>query len=363
MTDATHTSTARDVFYDGIGRAKAPRQPTMLAAVYRQYGGPDVVTLARMPKPTPKPDEILVAIRATTVNSGDWRARSLELPAGFRLLGRLVFGLRGPRQPILGTEFAGVVEAVGSEVTRFRPGDEVVGFPGGRYGSHAEYRAIRENALIDLKPANLSFEQAAALSFGSVTALPFLRDKAKVAKGDKVLVVGASGAVGVAAVQIAKHFGAEVTAVTSTPNVDLVASLGADKVIDYKKVDFATTGETWDIILDTTGTVSFARCDRALNPGGRLVAVQGSLQQALGIGNPPKASGKTVIAGVPPIDLAGYRTIMQLAASGALRPVIDRVYDLGDAAHAHAYVDTGRKRGSVVLTVGSSTNEAEDNCG
>jgi NADPH:quinone reductase-like Zn-dependent oxidoreductase len=203
MTDATHTSTARYTFFDGISsRPAASRQRTMLAAVYRQYGGPDVVTLARMPKPTPKPDEVLVAIRASTVNSGDWRARSLNLPGGFGFLGRPVFGFRGPRQPILGTEFAGVVEAVGSEVTRFRPGDEVVGFPGGRYGSHAEYRAIRENALIDFKPANLSFEQAAALSFGSVTALPFLRDKAKVAVGDKVLVVGASGAVGVAAVQI-----------------------------------------------------------------------------------------------------------------------------------------------------------------
>jgi NADPH:quinone reductase-like Zn-dependent oxidoreductase len=335
----------------------------MKAIIYRRYGGPDVVTLAEVPKPTPKPNEVLVSIRATSVNSGDWRARSLEMPAGFALLGRLVFGLTGPRQPILGAEFAGVVEAVGVEVTRFRPGDEVVGFPGGRFGSHAEFRTMPEDGMIEFKPAKLSFEEAAALSFGSANALPFLRHKAKIKRGDQVLVIGASGAVGTAAVQIAKHFGAEVTAVTSTPNVDLVASIGADRVIDYNRVDFATTGATWDIIFDTTGTAPFSRCESSLRPGGRLVAVQASFSQILGIGKPAKASGKKVIASVAALRREDYRDIMELAASGALRPVIDRVYDLEDAAAAHAYVDTGRKRGSVVLTVGNKTTEAGDNCG
>jgi NADPH:quinone reductase-like Zn-dependent oxidoreductase len=316
-----------------------------------------------VPKPSPKPNEVLVAIRATTVNSGDWRARSLELPAGFGFLGRLVFGFKGPRQPILGTEFSGVVEAVGTKVTRFKPGDEVVGFPGGRFGSHAEFRTMPEDGLIEFKPANLSFEEAAALSFGSATALPFLRDKAKIKQGDQVLVVGASGAVGVAAVQIAKHLGADVTAVTSTNNVDLVASIGADRVIDYKKVDFATTGDSWDVIVDTTGTAPFSRCEGSLKPGGRLVAVQAGISQILGIGKPSKASGKTVIASVTALRLEDYRYIVALAASGALRPVIDRTYGLEDAAAAHAYVDTGRKRGSVVLTVATKTSEAEDNCG
>lgn len=327
----------------------------MRAALYRRYGGPDVVVVGEAPKPVPKRNEVLIRIHATTVNSGDWRARSLDLPRGFGFFGRLAFGFRGPRQPILGGEFAGVIEAVGAEVTRFSPGDEVVGFPGGRFGSHAEYRTMAEDGLIDFKPPNLSFEEAAALSFGSTTALPFLRDKARMKRGDEVLVVGASGAVGVAAVQIAKHFGAVVTAVTSTANADLVASIGADKVIDYKKVDFAATGDAWDIILDTTGTVPFARCEHSLKPGGRLVAVQASLSQILGIGKPSKASGKKVIAAVAPLRREDYRVIMELAASGALRPVIDRVYGLEDAVEAHAYVDTGRKRGSVVLTVAASS--------
>jgi NADPH:quinone reductase-like Zn-dependent oxidoreductase len=274
-----------------------------------------------------------------------------------------VFGFTRPRQPILGTEFAGVVEAIGAKVTRFKPGDAVVGFPGGRFGSHAEYRAMPEDGLIDFKPAHLTFEQAAALSFGSTTALPFLREKAKIKQGDEVLVVGASGAVGVAAVQIAKHFGASVTAVTSTANVALVAALGADRVIDYKSVDFATTGDTWDIIFDTTGTAPFSRCETSLKPNGRLVAVQAGVSEILGIGKPSKASGKTLIASVAPLRREDYRTIIAMAASGALKPVIDRVYNLEDAADAHAYVDTGRKRGSVVLTMGTAPDEADDLCG
>jgi NADPH:quinone reductase-like Zn-dependent oxidoreductase len=370
MTDATPISTfaARNDFaYDanrGPQHARSAGAIKMKAAVYRRYGGPNVVGLAEVAKPAPKPNEVLVRIRATTVNSGDWRARSLHMPAGFAFLGRLVFGFNGPRQPILGTEFAGVVEAVGAKVTRFKPGDAVVGFPGGRFGSHAEYRTMPEDGLIDFKPANLSFQEAAALSFGSATALPFLRDKAKIKRGDQVLVVGASGAVGVAAVQIAKHFGADVTAVTSTTNLALVASLGADRVIDYKEVDFAATGDTWDIIIDTTGTAPFDRCENSLKPGGRLVAVQAGFSQILGIGKPSKASGKTLIASVAPLRREDYRTIIALAASGALRPVIDRIYDLEDAAAAHAYVDTGRKRGSVVLTVGTETTEDDEgDCG
>lgn len=323
----------------------------MKAMTYSRYGGPNVVTLAEVPMPSPKPNEVLIRILATTVTSGDWRARSLKMPTGFGLLGRLVFGLTGPRQPILGTELAGIVETVGKAVTRFKPGDEVIAFPGGRFGSHAEYRTMPEDGMIALKPSNLTFEEAASLSFGSTNALPFLRDKAKIKRGDQVLVVGASGAVGTAAVQIAKHFGAVVTGVTSTSNVKLVASIGADRVIDYKQQDFTTTGDTWDIIVDTTGTVPFNRCASSLKPGGRLVAVAGSLAQWLGIGNPPTASGMTVISGVVTAKPDDLRYIAMLASSGALKPVIDRTYRLEDAAEAYAYVDTGRKRGSVVLTV------------
>lgn len=321
----------------------------MKAMTYRRYGGPEVVTMSDVPTPSLKPNEVLVRILATTVTTADWRARSLRMPGGFGLFARPVFGLVRPRQPILGTELAGVVESISPAVTRFRPGDEVVAFTGGRFGCHAEYRAIAEDGMIALKPANLCFEEAASLSFGAMNALPFLRDKARIRRGDHVLVVGASGAVGTAAVQIAKHFGAIVTGVTSTGNTALVQSIGADRVIDYTKVDFATTGDTWDIIFDTTGTVPFSRCERSLKPGGRLVAVQGSLGQWLGLGKPSGKSGKRMISGVAaptPDDLC---TLVALAAKGELRPVIDRVYPLEDAANAHAYVDTGRKRGSVVL--------------
>jgi NADPH:quinone reductase-like Zn-dependent oxidoreductase len=326
-----------------------PTTAPMKAVTYSKYGPPSVVTLTTVPKPRPKDNEVLIRIRATTVTSGDWRARTLTMPPGLGIMGRLAFGVTKPRQPILGTELAGVVESVGRSVTRFRPGDEVIAFPGGKFGSHAEYRSMPEDGMIVRKPANLSFEEAASLSFGSTTALPFLRDRAKVKLGDEVLVVGASGAVGVAAVQIAKHFGATVTAVTSTANVSLVRTIGADRVIDYTQVDFATTGETWDIILDTTGTVPFSRCEESLKAGGRLIVVLGTFAQTVGIGAPPKASGKQVITGVVPLNVKDLHFIATLASSGELRPVIDRIYSLEDAAEAHAYVDTGRKRGSVVL--------------
>jgi NADPH:quinone reductase-like Zn-dependent oxidoreductase len=324
----------------------------MKAIVYRNYGPPNVVALAEVPKPTPKDHEVLIRILTTTVTTGDWRARSLRLPGGFGFMGRPVFGFFGPRQPILGTELAGIVEAVGKAVKRFKVGDEVVAFPGAGYGSHAEYRAMAEDGLIAIKPANLSFDEAAALSFGGLNALKFLRDKASLKKGDKVLIVGASGGVGTAAIQIAKHFGAEVTGVCSTANIELVRSLGASHVIDYTKEDFAKRGETYDIILDTTGTVPFARCDLVLKPGGRLVAVQGTLAQALGIGGPSKASGKKVIAGVVTPRVEDLQFLTKQAEAGVFKPVIDRRYPLERAAEAHAYIDTGRKKGNVVMTVG-----------
>jgi NADPH:quinone reductase-like Zn-dependent oxidoreductase len=205
--------------------------------------------------------------------------------------------------------------------------------------------------MIALKPANLSFEEAAALSFGGTTALPFLRDKAGIKHGDRVLVVGASGAVGSAAVQIARHFGAEVTGVCSAANRDLVLSLGAGRVIDYTKEDFTKAGETYDIILDTTGSAPFSRCEPVLRPGGRLLVVLGSFADAVGLKRPPKASGKKVFAGVAKEKVEDMQLLADLAESGAFRPVVDRSYPFANAAEAHAYVDTGRKRGSVVLTV------------
>lgn len=326
----------------------------MKAIVYTQYGPPSVVSLAEVPKPAPRAHEVLIRVRATTVSTGDWRGRSLAMPPGFGLLGRLVFGVFGPRKPILGTELAGVVEAVGDAVTRFRVGDEVFAFPGAAYGAHAEYRTMREDGLIAHKPANLSFEEAAALSFGGTTALGFLRDKGQVQAGEKVLVVGASGAVGSAAVQLAKHLGAEVTGVCSTANVASVRALGADAVIDYTQEDFATSGARYDVILDTTATVPFARCEGVLAPGGRLLVVHGSFAQAVGLERPSRASGKKVIAGVVAPRPEHLRTLAELAEAGKYRPLLDRSYRFEDAVEAHTRVDSGRKRGSVVLTLASA---------
>jgi NADPH:quinone reductase-like Zn-dependent oxidoreductase len=312
-----------------------------------------VVHLADVAEPVPKDNEVLVRVRATTVTTGDWRARSLSMPPGFGAMGRLVFGLLGPRQPILGNEMSGIIEAVGRSVTLYSPGDEVFAFTDTGFGCHAEYRTIAEDGLIAPKPGNLSFEEAAALSFGGTTALAFLRDKAGIQAGDKVLIVGASGCVGTAAVQIARALGAEVTGVASTGNMDLVRSIGAQYVIDYTKEDFSRSDKAWDIILDTTGTAPFERSSRVLRPGGRLLVVLGSLGALLGIGRPPKRSNKRVLGGVATPTPEHIRTLAELAHRGALKPVIDRSYPLEHAAEAHAYVDAGRKRGSVVLAVAS----------
>lgn len=321
----------------------------MQAVIYRRYGPPNVVMLTDVPKPVPAQNEVLIRIHATTVSTGDWRARSLEMPAGFNLLGRLVFGLFGPRRPILGTELSGVIEATGRAVTKFKVGDEVFAFPGEAFGCHAEYRVLGEDGPIAIKPANVTHVEAASLSFGGVTALGFLRDKGAIKPVDRVLVVGASGAVGSAVVQLARHFGARVTGVCSAGNAELVRSIGAGKVIDYAQEDFAISGETWDIIVDTTGTVPFARAEPALAPGGRLLIVLASLAQSMT--KPPKPDGKREVSGMVTTRVEDLQFLAALAAAGIFRPVIDRLYPLADAAAAHAYVDTGRKRGSVVLSV------------
>ena len=326
----------------------------MKAAVYKKYGPPSVVVLADVPMPSPKADEVLIRIHATTVSTADWRARSLAMPAGFGLMGRPFFGMFGPRQPILGTELAGEIVATGKAVTRFKVGDQVFAFTGAKYGCHAEYRVMPQDGLIMHKPANLSFEEAAALSFGGTVALYFLKAKAGIKTGDSVLIIGASGCIGTAAVQIAKHFGANVTGVCSTANLGLVRRIGADAVIDYTAQDLAAINQTYDIILDTTGTAPYARCGHLLKPGGRLLIAHGTLATVLGIGGPGRSSGHTSIAEVVKVTIADLRQLADLAAAGAFRPVIDSAYPLENAAEAHAYVGQGRKRGSVVLSVGST---------
>ena len=330
----------------------------MKAATYQRYGPPDVVNITEMEKPTPKDNEVLIRVHASTVTSGDWRARSLEMPAGFGFLGRLVFGLSKPRQPILGTELAGVIEAVGKDVSKFKTGDEVFAFPGAKMGSHVEYKTMPENGPIALKPANLTFEEAAALSFGGSTAVEIFK-KGKIKPGDRVLVVGASGGVGTAAVQIAKHFGAHVTGVTSTANLELARSIGANVVIDYTKEDFTKNGETWDIIVDTVGTAPFSRSEGSLKEGGRLLVVLGGLGDLLRAPLAAMRGSKRVIAGPvgePPENL---RLLAELAAAGEFTPVIDRRYPFAEIVDAHRHVDTGRKRGNVVIVMQSSERRAE----
>jgi NADPH:quinone reductase-like Zn-dependent oxidoreductase len=321
------------------------------AAVYERFGPPDVVEIREVEKPTIKDNDVLIRIRATTVSSGDWRARSLDVPFGFKLLSRLLFGLFRPKQPILGSELAGDIEAVGKDVRRFNVGDAVFAHPGTSLGCHAEYRTMPEDGAVALKPANLTYEEAAALSFGGTTALDYLKEKGKIQRGEKVLIVGASGAVGTAAVQLAKHFGAEVTGVCSTANLGLVRSIGADNVIDYTKEDFTKNGETYDIILVAAGTTSFSQCKGSLNEDGRLLMLVAGLPEMAQIPWASMTSSKKVFAGPAAERAEDVHVLKELAETGEFKPVIDRRYPLERIVEAHAYVDTGHKKGSVVISV------------
>lgn len=324
----------------------------MKAIIATGYGSPDVLQLQEVEKPEPKDNEVLIKVHATAVNSGDWRIRSLDVPTGFGIFVRLAFGFSRPRQPILGVVLAGTVEAAGKDVTAFRAGDEVFAMDGAKMGCHAEYKVMPEDGAIAFKPANLSFEEAAAIPFGGTTALDYLREKAKVKRGDKVLINGASGAVGIAAVQLAKYFGAEVTGVCSTANVDFVKSFGADKVIDYKKEDFTQNGETYDIIMDTVGNAPFSRSGNSLKEGGRLLAVVADMPEMIKAPWVALTSGKKVIAGTAQERAEDLRFLAELAEAGRFKPAIGHRYRFEDMAEAHRQVDTGHKRGNVVVTVG-----------
>lgn len=319
----------------------------MKAAVCRRYGPPDVVEIAQVPRPVVRAKDVLVRVRATTVTAGDARIRGRNLPRGFGPLLRLGFGFTGPRDPVLGAELAGEVVEVGASVGRFKPGDRVFA---ARWGCHAEYVAAREDSVAPM-PAGFTFEQAAPLTFGGLTALYFLRDRARLLPGERVLINGSSGAVGSAAVQIAKHFGARVTGVCSAANAELVRSLGAERVVDYGTEDFTQAKETYDVILDAVGNCPFDRCKAVLAPGGRLLLVVAGMDQLIGALVRPSRAGRKVLAGVASSGAADLLLLRDLAESGACRPVIDRTYPFARIAEAHAYVDTGRKRGNVVITM------------
>lgn len=301
----------------------APNQP-MKAVVYSRYGSPDVLELKEIEKPVPKENEVLVKVYATTVTAGDWRMRKAK-----PFLVRLYNGLLKPnRVKILGFELAGVVEEVGKKVTRFKPGDEIFASCGFSFGAYAEYRCLPVNELIALKPSRMSFEEAAAVPVGGLTALRLLK-MSGLKRGQSILIYGASGSVGTFAVQIAKAYGAAVTGVCSTANIELVKSLGAEFVIDYTKEDFAKSGKQFDVVLDAVGKTSKSACKAVLRPGGKSVAVTSN----------PKEG---------PTDLFQLRDLIE---AGKLKSVIDRQYTFEQIREAHAYVESFRKKGNVVVSV------------
>lgn len=322
----------------------------MKAIVCERYGPPDVLQLREVARPVPKDDEVLVRIRATTVTSADCRVRSLNVPVGFGLMSRLVFGITRPRQPILGSELAGEVEVVGRDVRKFKVGDPVFAMGGMSMGCHAEYKCLPESGALALIPPNLSFEEAAALPFGGTTALDFLR-RGELRKGERILINGASGAVGTAAVQLARYFGAEVTAVCSAANRALVLSLGAFRIIDYTREDFTRNGERYDVIIDTVGTAPYSRSKASLKEDGRLLLVLAGLPDMLPIPWVAMTSRRKIVAGPATERAEDLQFLADLAQAGHFRPVIDRHYPFEQMAEAHRYVDTGRKKGSVVVTL------------
>ncbi|WP_458780536.1 NAD(P)-dependent alcohol dehydrogenase [Arthrobacter sp. D3-16] len=326
----------------------------MKAAVYRQFGGPDMVQLEERPKPTPRHGELLVRVQASTVSAADHRARTKNVPKGVKLLSSLTLGFITPRIPVLGMDVAGVVESVSPDVTGFAPGDEVIAMLGARFGGHAEYVTVPQNGAVTHKPRNLGFEEAAALVFGGITAQAFL-GRANLTLGAEVLVIGASGAVGTAAVQLANLAGAQVTAVCSGGNANLVQSLGARRVIDYTKEDFTQLAETYDIIVDCVGNVPFSRLQPLIKPEGALLSVIADLVGILAARSRSRRTGRHITAGNVPFTAADLTHIAHLAGAGLFHPVIDRTFDLSNIADAHRYVDTGRKKGNVIVRVAPST--------
>ena len=322
----------------------------MKAIVYTKSGSPDVLQPRKVEKPTPQDDEVLIKIHATTVTSGDCRLRSCTVPFGFWLPMRIAFGLWKPRNPLLGSELAGEIESVGKDVNQFRKGDQVFASTGFRTGTYAEYISLPEEGVVAKKPANMTYDQAAAVPFGGLTALKFLNE-GNIQSRQKVLINGASGAVGTYAIQLAKYFGAEVTGVCSTTNLELVKSLGADRTIDYTKEDFTKDGEAYDAILDTVGNVSFSRLKNSLKRHGTLLLVVAGLSQMVQGLWTSMTSSQKVISGPATDRKEGLIFLRELIEAEKLKTIIDRRYPLEQTAEAHRYVDTGRKKGNVVITL------------
>lgn len=325
----------------------------MDAMVWTKYGSPDVLQLKEIAKPTPKDNEVLIRVYATTVTAGDCELRNLKLPWWLALPIRMWVGFRKPtRQQILGQELSGEVEAVGKDITQFKPGDHVFGTTGMGFGANAEYvcQALNMNAgVLALKPTNMTFEEAAAVPVGGLTALHFLR-KANIQRGEKVLINGAGGSIGSFAVQLAKSFGAEVTVVDSARKFDMLRSIGADHVIDYTREDFTNNEQTYDVIFDVVGKGSFSRNLRALKEGGRYLAVNPRLSHFFR-GMWASRSSKKVIFAAASENAEDLIFLRELIEAGTLKTVIDRRYPFAQIPEAHRYVEKGDKTGNVVITL------------
>lgn len=331
---------------------------TMTAAVYRRFGAPEVVHVEQVRKPTPTAGEVLVKVYASTVSAADHRARSRDIPAGLGILAAIGIGLFRPSRHVLGMDVAGVVEAIGADVTTFTPGDRVIAMLGGKFGGHAEYVCVPQSGAITRAPGNLTFEQAVTLPFGGTTARGFLNQVA-IKPGDTVLVNGASGAVGTAVVQLAKHLGAHVTGVTSAVNRELVTSLGADRVIDYLTDDFLAEGRQYDVIVDCVGNAPFERAEPSVKSGGALLLVIADLKALLQSRGQSRKSGKLVTPNIGKFSGDDLAYLVSLAESGRYQAVIDRSYDLADIVEAHRYVDAGCKKGNVVLRITTPMHHPE----
>ncbi|RMG85749.1 MAG: NAD(P)-dependent alcohol dehydrogenase [Chloroflexi bacterium] len=327
----------------------------MKAAILTQYGGPEALQLGQLPKPIPADNQILVRVRAHSVNYGDVTVRNFpeaqfNMPSLLWLPSRLAIGWRKPRQPILGSEFSGEVEAVGQGVTRFKVGDAVFGYLGQNMGASAEYLCVAEDGLVALKPANMSHEEAAVLPYGALTALTLLR-RVDIQPGQKVLINGASGGIGSAAVQLAKHYGAEVTGVCSTERIAFVKALGADKVIDYTQEDFTESGEAYDVVMDILGRSSFAQVKKVLKPQGRYLLASFKMKQVFQMLMTARGGGQKVICALSTEKQNDLVRVKELAEMGALVSIIDRRYPLAQIAEAHRYIESGQKQGHIAIQV------------
>ena len=327
----------------------------MRAIVYHKYGSPDVLKLEEVEKPSPKNNEILVKVHATTVTVADIRSRSFTVPPSFWLPARIALGIRKPKKATLGMELAGEIESAGRDVKRFKKGDQVFAASLDSFGAYAEYKCLPEDAAVSIKPSNLTYEEAAALPIGARTALHYLR-KVNIQPGQRVLVYGASGSVGTYAVQLAKYFGAKVTGVCSTANLELVKSLGADKVIDYTKEDFTQSGETYDVIFEAVNKSSYSACMRALKEDGIYVNITEPLPSIQMLWIKMTSNKKLMLGENAPEKAEDLIFLKELVEAGKIKPVVDRGYPLEQIVEAHRYVDKGHKKGNVVITVEHHNN-------